>query len=71
MNYTDIGSKAGLIYDVDEDIRLGNFANKLNKETNKADIEESKKKDIIRYTIISIGAILILVAVQFLVKKRK
>lgn len=71
MSFTDIGSGAGLVYDVDENLRLNDLANRLNESTDKAELEDLKKKDAIRYTIISVGAVFILVALQFLVKKRK
>jgi hypothetical protein len=71
MAFTDTGIGAGKIYDVDEDKRYDDFANKFNEATEKIDIEESKKKDFIRYSIVGVGAILILVALKFIVKNRK
>lgn len=71
MTYTDIGSNAGIIYDANEILRYNDLANKLNYEAEKADNEETKKKDVIRYFIVGAGAVLILVAIKLLVKNRK
>jgi hypothetical protein len=71
MAYTNIGSKAGIVYDADEILRYNDLVNKLNYEAEKADDEVTKKKDIIRYFIVGAGAILILVSIKLLVKNRK
>jgi len=71
MNYTDIGYGAGRIYDANEILRYNDLSNKLNIEAEKADLEISKKKDVIKYAIVGVGAILILVALKFLVKNKK
>lgn len=71
MVFTDIGSRSGVIYDADEMLRYNDLLNKLNYEAEKADLEISKKKDVIRYAIVGVGAVLVLLALKILVKNRK
>lgn len=72
MSFTDIGSKAGKVYDVDESARLADIANEferlaqLEDDTN----ESAKRKKIITYAILIGGSVLLLVALRLLVKKK-
>jgi flagellar biosynthesis/type III secretory pathway M-ring protein FliF/YscJ len=70
MAYTDIGSSAGVIFDVNENARLNDFANQFNTATEQMDKEEAKKKDFKRYIIIGISAVVILVLLKLAVKNR-
>lgn len=70
MAFTDVGSSAGRIYDVSENSRLDDVATKFTDYTQKMDSKDTKKKDIIRYAIISVGAILILVFLKIAVRKK-
>lgn len=72
MSFTDIGSSAGKVYDVDESSRLAGIANEferlaqLEDDTN----ENVKRKKIITYAILIGGSVLLLVALRLLVKKK-
>jgi hypothetical protein len=70
MAYKDIGS-GGRIYDVNEGGRLEDAM--YQQEQTFLGIENTigKKKDLIRYTIIGVGSVLILVLLAIAVKKRK
>lgn len=70
MAYTDIGSTSGRIYDVNEITRLNDFADKFNDLTEKADSNDIKKKDTIRYIIIGVSVVLILAFLTIAVKKK-
>jgi hypothetical protein len=72
MSFTDIGSSAGKVYDIDEASRLAGIANEferlaqLEDDTN----ENVKRKKIITYAILIGGSVLLLVALRLLVKKK-
>jgi hypothetical protein len=72
MAYTDIGSSSsGRIYDVAEGGRLEDALNQQEQIFSGLEKSKSKTKDIIRYAIIGAGGILILVLLNFAVKKKK
>lgn len=71
MAYTDIGTTGGRIYDSNEIGRLNDVANQFNKMAEKAEKEDSKKKDVIRYFIIGAGAIIILTILKLAVRNKK
>ncbi len=68
---TGIGGGAGKVYDVNEGGRLLDFGSKFNQLADQADKVDNKRRDIVRYVVIGGGAILILVGLRFLVKRRK
>lgn len=70
MAYTEIGSTAGVIFDVNENARLNDLANQFNEATQKIDSKDTKKKDTIRYIIIGVSAVVILVLLKLAVKKK-
>lgn len=70
MAFTDIGSGGGVIYDINEDNRLNDFADNFNAISERADSEETKKKNLIRYGIIGVGLVLILVVLKTAIKKK-
>jgi hypothetical protein len=72
MSYKDTGiGSSGRVYDVGEGGRLEDAL--LQQEQMFLGIEksQSKTKDVIRYTIIGVGSILILVLLRFAVKNKK
>jgi len=73
MAFTDtgMGAGAGKIYDTNESKRLMEMANAFNTLSDKADNTDNNRRDIVRYAIIGAGAILILVGLRFLVKRKK
>jgi hypothetical protein len=71
MAYTDVGTTAGVIYDVNEPNRLNDFANQFNDLSEKADSIDVKKKNLIRYVIVGVSAVLILVLLRIAVKKKQ
>jgi hypothetical protein len=71
MAYTDVGTTAGVIYDVNEPNRLNDFANQFNDLSEKADSIDVKKKNLIRYGIVGVSAVLILVLLRIAVKKKQ
>jgi len=73
MAFTDtgMGTGAGKVYDVNEGKRLMDISNEFNKYAEEADNTDNKKKDIIRYAVIGAGAVLILVTLKILVKRKK
>ena len=70
MAFTDVGSGGGVIYDINEDNRLNDFADNFNAIAERADSEETKKKNLIRYGIIAVGLVLILVVLKTAIKKK-
>jgi hypothetical protein len=70
MAYTDVGT-GGRVYSVGEEDRLLDAVNR--QEAGFLEIEKSitAKKDIIRYSIIGVGSILILVLLKFAIKNKK
>jgi hypothetical protein len=71
MAFTDIGSAtSGRIYDSFENIRLDDFLSQQNKLFEESEKIDTKRKDLIRYFVIGGGAILILVGLKLLVKKK-
>jgi hypothetical protein len=70
MAFTDVGSSGGVIYDSNEDNRLNDFADNFNAIAERADSEETKKKNLIRYGIIGVGLVLILVVLKTAIKKK-
>ena len=70
MAYTDVGTSAGVIYDVNEPSRLSDYANQFEQLAEKADSIDTKKKDMTRYAVIGVSAILILVLLKFAVRKK-
>lgn len=71
MTFTDIGSGAGKIYDSNEIKRLNDFANQFNTTTEQIDKEEAKKKDLKRFVIIGLGAVLVLVLLKLAIRHKK
>ena len=72
MAYTDVGSgSSGRVYDVDEVGRLQDALNQQEQIFLGIENTTAKKKDLIRYTIIGVGSVLILVLLAIVVKKRK
>jgi hypothetical protein len=72
MAYTDIGSgSSGRIYDIAEGGRLEDALTEQEKIFLGIEKSQSKTKDIIRYAIIGGASILILVLLNFAVKKKK
>jgi len=72
MAYTDIGSSSsGRIYDVAEGGRLEDALTEQEKIFLGIEKSQSKTKDIIRYSIIGVASVLILVMLNFAVKKKK
>jgi hypothetical protein len=70
MEYTDVGG-AGRIYDVAEGGRLNDVLTQQEQIFLGIEKTLTKKKDLIRYTIIGVGSVLLLVLLSFAVKKRK
>jgi hypothetical protein len=70
MAYTDVGG-GGRIYDVGEGGRLEDALNQQELIFLGIEKSESKKKDIIRYSIIGVASVLIIVLLSFAVKKKK
>jgi hypothetical protein len=70
MAYTDIGS-GGRIYDVGEAGRLKDALNQQEEMFLGIEKTTAKDKDLIRYTIIGVGSVLILVLLVFAVNKKK
>lgn len=70
MAFTDVGN-GGRIYDVGETARLDDALNQLDAGFKGLEKSNTVKKDIIRYSIIAVGSVLILVLLSFAVKKRK
>jgi hypothetical protein len=70
MAFTDVGSGGGVIYDINEDNRLNDFADNFNAIAERADSEETKKKNLIRYGIIGVGLVLILFVLKRAIKKK-
>ena len=70
MAYTDVGT-GGRIYSTGEEGRLLDAMNQQDLLFQQAEKSAMAKKDIIRYSIIGIGSILIIVLLRFAVKKKK
>ena len=70
MAYTDVGT-GGRVYDVGEEGRLFDAMNQQDAGFSQIEKSITAKKDIIRYSIIGIGSILILVLLKFAIKKKK
>lgn len=70
MAYTDVGG-GGRIYDIGEVGRLEDALNEQEKIFLGIEKSQSKNKDIIRYSIIGVASVLILVLLNFAVKKKK
>lgn len=70
--FTDIGSNAGKVYDIDEASRLADIANTFERLAQQEDDtnENVKRKKIITYAILIGGSVLLLVALRLLVKKK-
>lgn len=71
MAFTETGySTAGRVYDVNEASRLNEFANKFNILTEEADRSETIAKDVVRYSIITVGSVLIFVLLTVALTKK-
>ena len=72
MSYTDTGSRAGKVYDIDEASRLAGIANEFERLAQQEDDTNVnvKRKKIITYAIIIGGSVLLLLALRLLVKRK-
>jgi hypothetical protein len=71
MTYTNTSSvTSGRIYDSSEILRYDDFLNKQQKIFQESESNDTKNKDLIRYFIIGGGAVLILVFLKLVVKKK-
>jgi hypothetical protein len=61
----------GLVYDKNEGQRAKEYLLNVNEEMQKIDELSDKKKDVIRFAIVGLGAIFIIVMVKILTKKRQ
>jgi|LakMenE01Jun11ns_1017448.scaffolds.fasta_scaffold9892970_2 hypothetical protein len=62
---------AGKIYDTDETTRIKDFLNIQTKELKALESEKSvTDKTVIRYAIVISGAVIVLLAVKFLTRKK-
>lgn len=71
MAFTDIGTTGGRIYDANEIDRLNDLANQFNDMAEKADNEDTKKKNVIRYFIVGVSAVVILTILKLAVRNKK
>jgi hypothetical protein len=72
MAFTDTGiSSSGLIYDVNEKSRLEDFAKTFNAIAQNTDNEERKQKDVKRYAVIGIGAVVVLLLLAVAIRKKR
>jgi hypothetical protein len=61
----------GLVYDKNEGQRAKEYLLSVNEEMQKIDELSDKKKDVIRFAIVGLGAVFIIVMVKILTKKRQ
>ena len=71
MAYTDVGSTAGVVYDVNEENRLNDLANKFNSSAENAEKTDSAQKNVLRYGIIVFSTVLIVALLRIAVKNKK
>ena len=70
MAFTDTGSNSGAVYDVDENARLKDLATKLENSMQESERTVKIKKDVVRYAIIGVSAILILFFLKKAIKNK-
>ena len=61
----------GLVYDKNEGQIAKEYLLSVNEEMQKIDELSDKKKDVIRFAIVGLGAVFIIVMVKILTKKRQ
>ena len=71
MAYTDsLSPQAGVVYDVNENARLTDYANQFNTLTQQSDSASAKKSNTVRYLIIGFGSLLVLAILRIAVKSK-
>lgn len=61
----------GLVYDKNEGQRAKDYLSNVNEEMKKIDDFSDKKKDIVRFAIVGLGAILIIAMVKLISTKKQ